>query len=153
MKMHKGFARGVLAVLVLALAACGGSSGGGDDSGGNGGGAVSAATPADGARAFFSAVFTGESADAQNYICSALAEQGADEMVAAFDTMKTVLTVAGGTIDISGMVFTTTSESGDNAQVRVSGALKSSQQGVEELEFPEMDVPMAREGGVWKVCV
>ncbi len=124
---------------ILLLAACGGgaSSGGGAQSGG--------ATPADVARQFFDAVYSG--GDIAPLVCSAAAES-----VESMREGLASIAASGAEVDVSGLTFTTQNESGDTAEVLVAGNIKVSVSGVEqEVPFPETPIPMRNENG-WKVC-
>lgn len=147
MKIQKVVALVALVVLAMVVAACGGG-------GGNPTAAPSGAsgTPEDTVKAFFTAVFTEENPDVANLLCAAVAEQAAD-MVAGFGSMKTTLEAAGGTLDISGLTYTKTSEEGDKATVEVAGKIKVTVAGTDtEQDFPAAPVPVTKEGDAWKVC-
>ena len=125
---------------ILLLAACGGGAstgGGGAQSGG--------ATPAAVAQQFFEAVYSG--GDIAPLVCSSAA--------AAVESMREGLSsiaASGATVDVSGLTYTTQNESGDTAEVVVTGVIKVSVSGVEqEVPFPETPIPMRNENG-WKVC-
>jgi hypothetical protein len=127
---------------ILLLAACGG----GAAPAGDGGGAQSGgATPADVARQFFEAVYSG--GDISPLVCTAAAD--------AVESMREGLAsiaASGATVDVSGLTYTTQNESGDTAEVLVSGTIKVSISGVDsETPFPETPIPMRNENG-WKVC-
>lgn len=137
-------------ILVLILAACGGpapaSNGGQGESNANSGG-----TPDAAARAFFEAVFSGEG-DVAPMLCSVNAA-AAEQIREGMEALKSTLAAGNATVDMSGLNFETTSESGDTAQVRISGSLKVSIAGVDqETDYPEVTIPMRNEGGSWKIC-
>lgn len=130
----------ILVVLALALVACGG----GASSGGGG-------KPEDATKAFFEAVFTGKG-NAGDLVCSSAKAQ-VEQMQKSFDQVKTAMTASGGQLDLSGLTYTKTTESGDNATVEVAGKMKVSVGGqTQEQEFPKVPVPMKKENNAWKVC-
>lgn len=133
----------LLFVLALALTACGGGGGGG-------GGGGTTGSPEDGAKAFFEAVFAG-TGDVAATLCTTN-QAMTDAIKQGMETLKTTLTAAGGEIDVSGLTYAKTSESGDTAVVTVAGKMKVSVSGVsQEVDFPESPVQMKNENG-WKVC-
>jgi hypothetical protein len=126
---------------ILLLAACGGGA-----SSGGGGAQSSGASPADVARQFFEIAFSGEG-DIAPLVCSASAEQ-----VEAMREGLAQVAATGAEVDVSGLTFTAQNESGDTAEVVVSGTLKLTVADVEqELPFEETTIPMRNENG-WKVC-
>ena len=135
-------------VLVFILSACGGNAGGGGGtSGGNtsGGGG----SPADAAKAFFDALFSGGAID--QYVCKSNAA-AVDGLKQGVNTMKTSLAATGAKIDISGLKFEASNVSGDSADVKVSGKLKTTANGNSmDTDYPPATLKMKNESG-WKVC-
>jgi hypothetical protein len=128
----------LVAVCLLLLTACGGTGGGGGG-GGN---------PADAAKAFFEAVFAGKG-DPAPLIC----KSGGDAFKKGMESMKAGFAASGGTVDVSGLKFETANQTGDSADVKVTGKIKVSAGGQSmEQDFPpNVVVKMKNEGG-WKVC-
>jgi hypothetical protein len=128
----------LVVVCLLLLTACGGTGGGGGGGGGD---------PAAAAKSFFEAVFTGKG-DAAALVC----KSGGDAFKQGMDSMKTTLTASGATIDIAGLKFEAANQSGDSADVKVSGKMKITVSGAStEQDFPPSTIKMKNEGG-WKVC-
>jgi hypothetical protein len=123
-------------LLPVLLAACGG--GGGSSSGGG--------NPADAAKSFLTAIYTGQG-DPMTYVCAAGQAQA--------QQMKTglqAIAAQGATVDASGLTFTTQNQSGDTAQVAVGGTLKVTVSGVSsDVPMSNLVIPMKNENG-WKVC-
>jgi len=55
-------------------------------------------------------------------------------------------------IDVSGLQYEEKNVSGNNATVRISGALKVSAFGQSQDQDIDEEVPMVNEGGAWRVC-
>jgi hypothetical protein len=58
----------------------------------------------------------------------------------------------GGGLDLSGLSFKTTEQSGDTASVQVTGKLKVTLLGQALEEDIDEAMPMVKEDGKWKVC-
>jgi hypothetical protein len=128
----------LMVACLFLLTACGGTGGGGGGGGGD---------PAAAAKAFFEAAFTGKG-DAAALVCKA----GGDDFKKGMDTIKSSLTASGATIDVSGLKFETANQSGDSADVKVSGKMKLTASGTSmDQDFPATTIKMKNEGG-WKVC-
>lgn len=133
--------------MVLLTTACGGNAA--PASGGSTGGGA-AGSPADAAKAFFAAVFSG--GDINPYLCTSNAAN-AKAISDGMNTIKTTLAASGAKIDTSGLVFDAAAPSGDTAQVKVSGKLKTTVSGVsQDTDYPAATLVMKNEGGSWKVC-
>jgi hypothetical protein len=138
------------ALLAVTLTACGGGAAPSGGTGGGGGGAAAAGSPTDAAKAFFAAVFSGN--DINPYLCTTNAD-AAKAISQGMSTMKTSLEASGAKIDTSGLVFDAGTVSGDTAQVKVSGKLKTTVAGTSvDSDYPAATIPMRNEGGNWKVC-
>ena len=125
--------------LSVLLAACGGGGGGSSSSSSSSGG------PADGAKAFFDALYSGGALD--KLVCKA-AGAGADTMKQS----ASALSASGAKIDTSGLKYDVSNQSGDSADVKVSGKLKSTVSGNStDMDFPAVTVKMKNEDG-WKYC-
>lgn len=126
-------------VLSLLLAACGGGGSGGGNTSSSGGG------PADGAKAFFDALYGGNSVD--SLIC------GSNKAAAeSYKQAAKTITSSGAKIDTSGLKYDVSNQSGDSADVKVSGKLKTTVSGVStDTDFPAVTVKMKNESG-WKFC-
>ena len=129
-------------VLSLILSACGGTGGSSNTSGGGG-------DPAAAAKSFFDAMFTGGSVD--QYVCTSNAAAVAG-MKQGMTTIKNSLAASGAKIDTSGLKFEAANQSGDTADVKVSGKLKTTVGGNSvDSDFPAATLKMKNESG-WKVC-
>ena len=120
----------VTVFLVVLMTACGG-----------GGGA-----PDQAARQWFEALAKGDQDAMQNLTC-------ADSQSSVTDAIGALASMAGSVkIDISGLSFKTTEESGDTASVQVTGNIKVELLGQSAEEPIDEAMPMVKEGGNWKVC-
>jgi ABC-type phosphate/phosphonate transport system substrate-binding protein len=128
-------------IAAMLIAACGG---GGQTSSSGG-------TPADAAKAYLNASLLGQG-DPASLLCSTLPADTKQQMQSAFDTMKQTYAASGAKLDISGLTFTSQNESGDSAEVVVSGKIKVEIGGnSQELDYPQSTIKMKNENG-WKVC-
>lgn len=131
-------------LLAVVLAACGG---GGNT---NSTSSTSSGTPADAVKAYFTSAFASDG-DPTTFICSA-GKEAAQAMVDGLKQMKDAMAAGGASVDVSGLTFTTQSESGDSAEVVVGGKLKVDIGGTaQELDFPPATIKMKNESG-WKIC-
>src|SRR5260221_3706398 len=144
-----------IAILVF-TAACGGgstSSGSGSTGGSTGGttgGGAAAGNPADAAKGFLNAVFTG--GDINTYLCTSNAA-GAKALSDGMAAIKSGLAAGGAKIDVSGLTFDAGTVSGDTATVKVGGSMKVSVAGVDNnVPYSGVSIPVKNEGGTWKVC-
>jgi hypothetical protein len=136
---------GLFCILAIALlvTACGGgapantsNTGGGD--------------PAAGAKAFFDALYAGNSVD--SLICTSAAETAA-AIKSGMQQMRDMMTAQGATVDASGLTYTVSNQTADAADVTVAGNLKVTAAGAStDTPFPATPVKMRNEGGSWKVC-
>ena len=132
--------------MALVTTACGGNAA--PPSGGNSGG--NAGNPADAAKAFFAAVFSG--GDINPYLCTTNAAS-AKAISDGMATMKTALAASGAKIDTSGLTFDAGTPSGDTAQVKVGGKLKTTVSGVSQVtDYPAATLTLKNESGTWKIC-
>ncbi|HLY26638.1 MAG TPA: hypothetical protein VKQ72_09885 [Aggregatilineales bacterium] len=140
------------AFLAVVMTACGGgaSSTGGSNSSGGSSGASASGSPADGAKGFLNAVFTG--GDVNSFLCASNAA-AAQALSQGMATMKSSLAASGATIDTSGLTFTAGAASGDITQVTVSGSLKVTVAGTStSVPWSGAAIPVKNENGSWKVC-
>jgi hypothetical protein len=131
-------------VMALILSACGGAAGPTSGSGSSAGG-----SPADAAKGYYEAMYTGGSAE--NFFCTgdaattAALKQGLDAAKAAMAAAKTK-------VDISGLKFDASNQTGDAADVKVSGKLKTTVGGNSiDTDYPAITLKMKNQSG-WKVC-
>jgi hypothetical protein len=136
--------------LVLLTAACGGASTGtGSPTTASGSGAA-AGNPADAAKGFLTAVFTG--GDVNSYLCTTNAA-AAKALNDGMTAMKNGLAASGAKIDVSGLTFDAGTVTGDTATVKVSGSLKVTVSGVDQsVPYSGAAIPVKNESGTWKVC-
>jgi hypothetical protein len=125
-----------LIIMSFILSACGGGGGGGNTTGGGG-------NPADGAKAFMDAIYAGKG-DANTVFCSAIPAASKDAFNQGAAAIK-----AAGTIDTAGLKYETKNQSGDAADVTVSGNLKANNV---DVPFTALTLKMKQEGGAWKMC-
>jgi predicted small secreted protein len=129
----------VIVALALVLSACGGST---SNTSSNSGGDPTAA-----AKSFMEALYGGTATDAQ--FCKA----GGAEAKAGLEAGKQALTASGATVDVSGLKYEAANQSGDAADVKVSGKLKVTVAGNSvEQDYPPFTLKMKNEDGGWKVC-
>jgi ketosteroid isomerase-like protein len=130
----------LIAALALVLSACGNSGNSGNTS-------TSGGDPAAAAKAFFEALYGGSASDA--LFCKA----GGAEVKAALDQSKQAITASGAKIDVSGLKYEAANQSGDSADVKVSGKLKMTVAGTtNEVDYTALTLKMKNEDGGWKVC-
>lgn len=155
---------GVWCALILVMAACSGGSPATSDAGGDvlspsqpasetsGDTSGSAAgSPVDGARAFLERFISED--DVTPYQCAALNAQNS-EILSPFPDLPG----AASSIDVSELVYTVTSESGDTAKVTLTGKAVvtltiQGQDAVQEYDYDSDPIilKMKNENG-WKVC-
>lgn len=136
----------LLLAISLVAAACSNSGGGG---GGTTGGSPEAV-----AKTWFDAAFAGDTDTVRTNTCSA-GQDAAQSVADTYAGMSAAL--QGAEVDYSGLTYTKTSESGDNATVAIGGNVRvtvagqSTDQPLSGGDEP-IEMPLLREGGVWKVC-
>ena len=60
---------------------------------------------------------------------------------------------SGATIDVSGLKYEVANQSGDTANVKVSGKMKMTVAGAtNEADYTPLTVQLKNESGAWKVC-
>ena len=119
----------VIVFLVVFLAACGGGGG----------------SPEQTARQWFDALGKGDENALKDLTCTAQHESLAG-VAGLLGTME------GGGLDVSGLSFKTTEQSGDTASVQVTGKLKVTLLGQAVEEAIDEAMPMVKEDGKWKMC-
>ncbi len=140
----------VLAVMVLGamfvLSACGSSgsaSSGGASSSGSGG------SPADAAKGFYDGLYGGGQID--QFVCSSN-KTAVDAIKQSVDSSKSALAASNAKIDVSGLKYDVANQSGDSADVKVSGKITTTVAGTStDTDFPPLTLKMKNESG-WKVC-
>ena len=132
--------------MAFVLSACGGASSGGSSSSSN---SSSGGDPAAAAKGFFDAAFSGGALE--QYVCTSNAA-AVDGIKQGMNTLKTSLTASGAKIDTSGLTYAVSNQSGDSADVKVSGKLKTTVSGQSvESDYPAATIKLKNESG-WKVC-
>lgn len=128
----------LLLLVAMVAAAC--------NSGGGGGGTSN--TPEAAAKAWFEAALAGNLDAVKAQTCAA-GQESVETAAAAFGSLG----ATGATVDASGLTYTKSSESGDDATVTIGGTVKVTAAG-QEVEQPMESVPMPlkKEDGAWKVC-
>lgn len=85
-------------------------------------------------------------------ICSTVPDETKEQIKAGMAAAKANYAQSGTTLDLSSLTFTTQNESGDTADVAVSGKLKITINGATtEIDYPVPLLKMKNENG-WKVC-
>ncbi|MBX3083353.1 MAG: hypothetical protein KF716_17100 [Anaerolineae bacterium] len=103
--------------------------------------------PAGAAKAFFDALYGGTVADTM--FCAA----NAAAVKTGLEQSKQALTASGAKIDVSGLKYDVANQSGDSADVKVSGKIKMTVAGTtNEADYTPLTLNMKNEGGSWKVC-
>jgi hypothetical protein len=138
-------------VLAAVLAACGSSAPNANSSSspknttGSG-----ASNPSDAAKAYFVALYSGAATDL--FICTGNTKvtDGLKQMAAA---VSAGIAAGGVKVDTSGLTFETANQTGDSADVKVSGNVKSASAAGTSSEhvFPAQTLKMKNDNG-WKVC-
>jgi maltose-binding protein MalE len=144
MKQKSVFAVIVL-VAMITLSACGSnnSSSGGSSSSGGGG------SPADAAKGFYDGLYGNGQID--QYVCGSN-KASVDAIKQGVDASKSAMAASKATIDVSGLKYEVANQSGDAADVKVSGKLKTTVAGTStDTDFPPVTLKMKNESG-WKVC-
>lgn len=133
--------------LVFVLAACGGNTGSSSSNGSSSSG--SGGNPADAAKGFYEGLYG--SAQIDQFVCGSN-KAAVDALKQAVESSKSALAASNAKIDVSGLKYETANQSGDSADVKVSGKLKMTVAGnTQETDFPAMTLKMKNESG-WKVC-
>jgi hypothetical protein len=135
------------------VAACGGTAssptaapGGNTNSGATGGDDPTAPV-----KGFYEAAFSG--GDVASFICSAVSAEVAEAMKTSFSSMAQSMT--GATFDLSGLTYTAGEISGDKTTVKIGGKIVADISGVKQdlpMGDANIEVPVVKENGVWKVC-
>jgi hypothetical protein len=142
----------VLSVLIfglgIVLVACGGgapaSSPTSNTSSSGGGG-----NPADAAKGFYDGLYGDGNID--QYVCGSN-KAAVDAIKQGVEASKKQMAAANTKIDVSGLKYETANQSGDSADVKVSGKIKMTASGnAMETDFPAVTLKMKNESG-WKVC-
>src|SRR5687767_11882332 len=116
--MKQKWVLGVLVFgLAVVLAACGGgaSGGGGGASGGGG-------NPADAAKGFYNGLYG--DGKIEQFVCGSN-KAAVDAIKQGVDASKKAMEAAKATFDVSGLKYETANQSGDTADVKVSGKIKT----------------------------
>jgi len=134
-------------VLAITLAACGNN--GGSGSGGSSSGSSGSGSPADAAKGFYDGLYGSGQID--QYVCSSN-KAAVDSIKQSVESSKSALAASKASIDVSGLKYETANQSGDSADVKVSGKIKTTVAGTsQETDFPPITLKMKNESG-WKVC-
>jgi hypothetical protein len=106
--------------------------------------------PAAGAKAFFDALYAGNSVDSM--VCSTEVET-ATAIKSSMEQMRDVLAANGAVVDASGLTYTVANQTAETADVTVGGNLRVTvaETGT-DTPFPSSTIRMRNEGGTWKVC-
>jgi hypothetical protein len=130
--------------LALVLAACGSGVSGGASGGGGGGG-----NPADAAKGFYNGLYG--DGKIEQFVCESN-KAAVDAIKQGVEASKKQMEAVKATIDVSGLKYETANQSGDAADVKVSGKIKTTVSGVAtEADMPAVTLKMKNESG-WKVC-
>ncbi len=139
----------MLGVIVLGamfvLSACGSSasSSGGAASSGSGG------SPADAAKGFYAGLYGDGQID--QFVCGSN-KASVDAITQSVNASKSALAASNAKIDVSGLTYAVANQSGDSADVKVSGQITTTVAGTSNAtDFPPVTLKMKNESG-WKVC-
>jgi len=134
--------------LAVVLAACGGGAPS-SNSTSNTSSSGSGGNPADAAKGFYSGLYG--DGNIEQYVCSSN-KAAVDGIKQGVEASKKQLAAANTKIDVSGLKYETANQSGDSADVKVSGKIKMTTAGNSmESDFPAVTLKMKNESG-WKVC-
>ena len=149
MKTRSSFAAMFALVLAAILSGCGGSASNGNASSSSANSA-GADNPADVAKGYFVALYSGAATDP--FICTgnAAVTNGLKQMG---DAVAAGITSSGAKVDTSGLTYETANQTGNTADVKVSGKVKTvSAAGTSSAhDFPPQTLKMKKDNG-WKVC-
>ncbi len=139
----------VLAVVVLgamiALSACGSSGSSSNTTSSSGGGG----SPADAAKGFYDGLYGSGQID--QFVCASN-KASVDAIKQSVTASKSALAASNASIDVSGLKYDVANQSGDSADVKVSGKIKTTVGGASnDTDFPAITLKMKNESG-WKVC-
>jgi hypothetical protein len=134
--------------LALILTACGrgapagsgNSSSTGPSSGGN---------PTDAAKGFYDGLYG--DGNVEQFVCTSN-KAAVDAIKQGAEASKKQMAAANAKIDVSGLKYEAANQSGDTADVKVSGKIKTTVSGTStEADFPPVTLKLKNESG-WKVC-
>jgi hypothetical protein len=105
-------------------------------------------TPASEAvKAFYTTLFTGQ--DTTDMICTA---EGVSPMAVQQTHLEAASSFTNATIDLSNLTFVSADSGEGQSRVHVEGSLRAvNAEGTTEVPI-SLDVPVADENGIWKVC-
>jgi hypothetical protein len=131
--------------MVVVLVACGSNAGSSSGSASSGNGS----DPSGAAKGFYEGLYGSGQID--QFVCGSN-KTAVDALKQAVESSKSAMAASKATIDVSGLKYETANQSGDSADVKVSGKLKMSVAGnAQETDFPAITLKMKNENG-WKVC-
>lgn len=132
--------------LALVLAACGS---GAPSSSSNNRASSSGGNPADAAKGFYNGLYG--DGKIEQFVCGSN-KAAVDAIKQGVEASKKQMEAVKATIDVSGLKYETANQSGDAADVKVSGKIKTTVSGVAtEADMPAVTLKMKNESG-WKVC-
>ncbi len=114
------------------------------------GGVSGADNPSDVAKGYFAALYSGAATD--QFICTGNTTV-TDGLKKMGDAVRAGIASGGIKVDTSGLTFETANQTGDSADVKISGKVKSASAAGTSSEhvFPAQILKMKNENG-WKVC-
>ncbi|MEO8613143.1 MAG: hypothetical protein ABI690_34950 [Chloroflexota bacterium] len=106
--------------------------------------------PAASAKGYFDALYNGDPVD--QFVCNS-PDASISTLTNFSDSAKVALEISGAKFDVSGFKYETANQSGDTADVSVSGKyITVSAAGTSTTaDFPTLTLTMKNEGG-WKIC-
>ena len=155
MKSRISFAVTFALVLAVILSGCGGTTSNANTSSSSPSnsvvsGASSADNPADAAKGYFVALYSGAATD--QLLCTGN-PAATDPLKKMGNALSASITASHAKVDTSGLTYETASQSGDSADVKVSGKVKATLPSGTSTEsnLPTQTLKMKNDNG-WKVC-
>ncbi len=155
MKSRISFAVTFALVLAVILSGCGGTTSNANTSSSSPSnsvvsGASSADNPADAAKGYFVALYSGAATD--QLLCTGN-PAATDPLKKMGNALSASITGIGAKVDTAGLTYETANQTGDSADVKVSGKVKTTTTAGTSTEsnLPTQTLKMKNDNG-WKVC-
>jgi hypothetical protein len=154
MKTRSSFAVMFALVFAAILSSCGASASNTNSSSSPansaGSGASGAGSPADAAKGYFVALYSGAATDL--LLCTGN-PTATDPLKKMGNALSASITGSGAKVDTAGLTYETANQTGDSADVKVSGKIKTTTTAGTSTEsnLPTQTLKMKNDNG-WKVC-
>jgi len=151
MKTRSSFAVMFALVLAAILSSCGASASNTNSSSSPANSAGSGAgSPADAAKGYFVALYSGAATD--QLLCTGN-PTATDPLKKMGNALSASITGSGAKVDTAGLTYETANQTGDSADVKVSGKVKTTTTAgtSSETNLPTQTLKMKNDNG-WKVC-